>query len=498
MATADKTSSDAQWGSKAKSATAWMVAGFGAAQMLRLGSNILLAAWLYEEVFALMGIVSTIMIGLTMLSDVGLKPSVVRHSRGDQPEFLNTVWTLQIARGFALYLVLLLLTVPVTRLYGANDSAAYELYILIPLIGLMLVLDGFQSTRLLTAERYLQQVRLTQLEVGVQCFMIAIMIALAWFFRSVYALAIAAVVTSALRTVLTHIMLPGAPNRIAWDRSTVKDLMHFGKWLFVSTGLTFLTLQADRLLVSGLFPLAEAGVYFMAVNLSTLVGVLVGRLQQSVVFPWYARMMDQGVNLPTAFRKTRVLTLFSVTYLASMMFVGAGPFFELAYDDRYAKAAIYLPALVIGMWFSCSAGMYGAAFLAMGRSKWTAITLISKLLILATAFPLVLMTGGDLFVVTLVVVAGDVVRTIVSQYLGYLQGLLDIKMDLSMLSLLIFVCAGGHFLLYHVNFVAGFQPMVKLILIGILMTLVFTPLFIMFALPLLKAQQAILSRNDAE
>lgn len=485
------------WGSKAKTGTAWMVAGFGAGQILRLGSNIVLAALLYEEVFALMGIVSTFLIGLMMLSDVGLKPSVVRHPRGDQPEFLNTVWTFQILRGVFLYIVLLLLTIPITKVYGANDPAAYELYILIPLIGLVLILDGAQSTRMLTAERHLRLARLTQIEIVVQIFMVAVMIILAWYLRSVYALAISAVLSSALRTILSYSMLPGPPNMFAWESETIKDLVHFGKWLFVSTCLTFLTLQSDRLLVSGLFPLAEVGVYFMAVNLAMLVGVLVGKLQQSVIFPWYSRMMDQGVTLSAAFQKTRQVTLVSVTYLVSLMFVAASPFFDFAYDDRYAKAAIYLPVIVIGVWFSCLAGMYGAAFLAVGQSKWSAITAVSKLLVLGVSLPLVLTMGGDLFVVSLVVVGGDIARAVVSQWLGNRQGLLDFKVDAWMFFLLLVTCATGYFLVHHVPVIETLHPLVKLVAIGTSLTLFFAPLLIKFISPLFRSRHGNSAQTPA-
>lgn len=489
MTAADKKPVEPNWGSKAKSGTVWMVAGFGAGQILRLGSNIVLAALLYEEVFALMGIVSTLMIGLSMLSDIGLKPSVVQHAHGSQPEFLNTVWTLQIVRGLVIYLVLLLITIPITRMYGANDPAAYELYILIPFIGLMTVLDGLQSSRMLNAERHLQLAQVTQIEIVVQVSMAVLMIGLAWYLRSVYALAIAAVASTALRTILTYTLLEGPASRIAWERNTVRDVIRFGKWIFLSTCLTFLTVQADRLLISGLFPLAEVGVYFMAVNLAMLIGVLMGKLQQSVIFPWYSRMMERGVSLSAAFQKTRLVTLISVTYMVSLLAVGATPFFDLAYDERYSKAAIYLPVLVIGVWFSCLAGMYGAAFLAVGRSKWAAIASTSKLVVLGVALPPVLLMDGDLLTVSLVVVGGDIVRMAVSQWLGHRLGLLNIKIDAVILLLLLFTSGAGYLMINHIDFIANQHPLTKLIFIGLAVTLLFTPLFAKFAWPLFKSRR---------
>lgn len=482
--------SNSNWGNKAKTGTVWIVVGFGAGQLLRLGSNIVLAALLYQEVFALLGIVSTLMIGLTMLSDVGLKPSAVQHARGDEPAFLNTVWTLQILRGIALYLILLLLTIPITNLYGANDSAAYELYWLIPFIGTMVLLDGLQSSRMLTAERHLQQARITQIEVVVQIALAFLMIGLAWYLRSVHALAIAVVLGAVLRLILTYVMLPGLPSRLGWDRDAARDVLHYGKWIFFSTCLTFLTTQADKLLISGLFPLAEVGVYFMAVNLSMLVGVLVSKLQYSVVFPWYSRMMQDGMSVAAAFEKTRMVTLVPVTYMVTLLVLAAGPFFDLAYDDRYAKAAAYLPVLAVGVWFSCLAGMYSAAFLAIGRSKWAAATSLSKLLVLALAFPVVMGMGGDLLVVTLVVAGGDLVRVVVSQWLGHRKGLLNLKVDAAMLAVLTVTSVAGYYVVHHVDVIATWHPLAKLVGIGVSTTLVFAPLFIKFVWPLFAGRRA--------
>ena len=47
-------------GDRARSGTIWLVAGFGLGQCLRLFANVVLAALLFEEVFALMAIVTAV------------------------------------------------------------------------------------------------------------------------------------------------------------------------------------------------------------------------------------------------------------------------------------------------------------------------------------------------------------------------------------------------------------------------------------------------------
>ena len=52
--------------------------------------------------------------------------------------------------------------------------------------------------------------------------------------------------------------------------------------------------------------------------------VLVGTLQSSIVFPWYSRMLDHGVPLKEAFRRTRVPLMLVVSFLVVLLVTGVG------------------------------------------------------------------------------------------------------------------------------------------------------------------------------
>lgn len=73
-------------------------------QVMRLLSNLALTRLLFPEAFGLMALMQTFMIGLQMFSDIGLRPSIIQNPRGEEPDFLNTAWTLQVARGVVLWL----------------------------------------------------------------------------------------------------------------------------------------------------------------------------------------------------------------------------------------------------------------------------------------------------------------------------------------------------------------------------------------------------------
>ena len=86
------------------------MSGYVVGQILRLGGNLIVTRLLVPEMFGVMGIVTVILLGLTLFSDVGLLQNVVRSQRGEETRFLNTAWVVQIGRGGILCLVALLIS----------------------------------------------------------------------------------------------------------------------------------------------------------------------------------------------------------------------------------------------------------------------------------------------------------------------------------------------------------------------------------------------------
>ncbi|MCP5115308.1 MAG: oligosaccharide flippase family protein, partial [bacterium] len=85
--------------------------------VLRLGSQVFLAHLLFREHFSTIALMRVFLVGVEMLSEVGIRGSVVYHKRGTDPTFLNTAWTLQIARGVLMWLVCWALAWPASMFF---------------------------------------------------------------------------------------------------------------------------------------------------------------------------------------------------------------------------------------------------------------------------------------------------------------------------------------------------------------------------------------------
>ena len=89
---------------RAMRSSAWTIFGFVASQAVRFGSNLILTRLLFPEAFGMMALVTVAMVGLGNFSDVGTGPAIAYNRRGDDPDFLDTAWTLHVIRGVLLWL----------------------------------------------------------------------------------------------------------------------------------------------------------------------------------------------------------------------------------------------------------------------------------------------------------------------------------------------------------------------------------------------------------
>ena len=256
------------------------VLGYGATQAMSLGSNLVLTRLLFPEAFGLMAIVRIVLFGVMMLSDVGILQAVIQNKRGDDEDFLNTAWTLQVIRGGILCAATMAIAYPASLVY--NEP---QLLGLILVAGLQLLISGFESTSFFTLRRRIASMKLVKIEVGVQFAQVAGVVAAAFVWQSVWALLIGATIGGVVRLVWSHCIDIGYRNHFEWDPSARREITQFGQWIFGSSVATFLSSQSDRILLGRLLGMSTLGVYSIAVLLSDAIGAAVSRVVAGVLYP---------------------------------------------------------------------------------------------------------------------------------------------------------------------------------------------------------------------
>lgn len=352
--------------------TAFTFLGFGMQQFLRLLSNLILTRLLFPEAFGLMALVNVILLGLQMFSDVGSDVAIVRSKRGDDPIFLNTAWIVHIGRGLLLGVMATVLAVPAAQFYNEPQLAE-----LLPAAGLNTIILGFQSTKLAVVNRSLMLGRLTLLEFGSQIAGIVTMIALAYLTESVWSLLIGVLVTSSIKVILSHVMLPGSPNRFAWETAAFWELFHFGKYIFISSIAGFAVNNADRAVLGKFISMGALGIYNIGFFPASIPFILTRQFGSRILLPIYTKTPPkEGPENRRKIRLARGLLTGGLVLLGLGLGLIGEWFIHLLYEEEYALAGpimvlvslAYLPVVVTNA--------YGQLFLAEGHSRDFTIQLI--------------------------------------------------------------------------------------------------------------------------
>jgi len=343
----------------------WSAGGFVAQRGFQLASNLLLTRLLFPEAFGLMALANTLLTGLYLFSDVGIKPAIVQNERGDDEAFLNTAWTIQIFRGFALWAVACILAYPAAHIYGHAI-----LWPLISALGATAAINGFASTSLATCERRLDVRRLTIVNLSGQIVTLVITAFLAWQMRSVWALAYGGIAGALVTTTFSFTLMPTHRHRLSWEGPAVASLLKFGRWIFLSTAATFIGGQGLRALQGILLSPAELGFITIAQTLAWMPTDFTAQLQNMVGFPALSEMRKQShakMAQTLSDMRTKVIIFVIPGFVALALL--SGPIVHLLYDDRYAVAGRYMAILAFSGAVSVIPLGYQSAVLAIGDTR---------------------------------------------------------------------------------------------------------------------------------
>lgn len=391
---------------RAARGSAWTALSFFASQGLRLASNLILTRLLFPEAFGIMALVTVLLIGLTLFSDMGVGPAIMQSKRGDEPSFLDTAWTIQILRGVILWLAACGLAFPAAAFYDQPMIAQ-----LLPVAGLSLLLAGFEPTRVDTANRHLLIGRVTALDLLANAIGIGAMLVLALLTGSVWSLAAGWVVTSAARLTLLNLFLPGHRNRLHWESAAGSELLNFGFWIFLSSVCGFLVSQGDKAILGKFLSIDGLGVYNIGTFLATFPLMLGSAITARILIPLYREHPD-GSDEEARKRLIRLRFYLTGGLLACLSFLSlAGPWIvDFLYDDRYIVAGGVIVAICAAQMVSVVSLTYDQAALAGGDSRGFFV---------ASAAKAVLQTMGFLFGAKMLGLAGAIVGLVIAMLVFY-------------------------------------------------------------------------------
>lgn len=276
---------------------------------LGLISMIVLARFLVPDDFGLVAMATVVIALAELLSTFGFDLALIHKSSADRSHY-DTAWTLNALIGAAVCAALLALAYPAAWFYGEPRVAA-----VLAALSIAPLIQGFENIGVVAFRKDLN-FRAEFLWVsGRRLANVLIVLPMAYYLRSYWALVAGIVIGRVLGTALSYAVHPYRPgfSLAAW-----KDLFSFSKWIVVASGLQFLLQRSPDLIVGRLHGAGALGVYNIAAEIAALPSSELIAPINRVAYPAFAKIASDRTALKREYLAVvGVVALFAVP--ASLM-----------------------------------------------------------------------------------------------------------------------------------------------------------------------------------
>lgn len=366
----------------------WSIAGYGGEFLIRIVSSMVFTRLFLPDVFGLMAIINSLIIGMEMVSETGLRASIITNKNGRKKYFLETAWSIQIIRGLILWVIIALLSYPLSLHFNE-----FDLVYLLPIAGLSLIIRGFSSVSIHLYSREMGVSRLVLCKLGTHFLSLLIVLTIAFFYKSIWLLVMLGILNALISTIFSHFFFERSVTRFRFDKGALLDIIKYGKWLFFASIFHFLVGQGDKLIIGSFVTKSELGLYRLASIFSQIPMSLLGALVGAILMPYLSNSFRQKQQLcDIEFNQIlKKILLYMLPFAAALALLG-NSLIQLFYPVVYHEAGLMLTILATGAIFQVIAGAFIPIFMASGDSFRHMLT---YLLLLILFLPLVFL--GQLY-----------------------------------------------------------------------------------------------------
>ncbi|TFB91723.1 oligosaccharide flippase family protein [Cryobacterium sp. HLT2-28] len=374
----------------------------------RLGSfltGIVIARIVAPEDFGIYAVALVALNLLLSMNELGVSVALVRHP-GSVAALAPTVTTVAIGMSAVLFAASWFAAAPFSDAMGVPEATG-----VVRLMSAAVLIDGLAAVPVALLTRAFMQGRRTQIDLIAFAVGTPATILLAMAGYGAWSLAWGVVIGNLVTAVLSLVY---APTRYApgFDRKAALGLLKFGLPLAGASLLLLALLNVDFVVVGRILGKADLGLYLLAFNLSTWPMTLVSTAARRVTTAMFAQLSERGDGRE-GFRDSLFLVMSLGMLLGTLLAAYASGIVTFLYGDRWAAAALAVPALAMLSIGRMLVELTYDYLVAVGRTMGNAwlhalwlVALVPTLVVGATMFGIRGVSWGHAAIVALVVVPG--------------------------------------------------------------------------------------------
>jgi lipopolysaccharide exporter len=334
----------------------WLYAYRWVERLLDFLSIVVLARLLAPDDFGLVAIAASLVTIVEGLSAFDVDRALIR-SREDDRALYDTAWTLSALRGLVAALCMVGVSAFVT---DARLSSVLQVLAMGP------VVNGLRNPTFVTFERELVYSKLATLTLVAKVLSVGVMLGVAITTRNYWALVVGQIVYVSTGAVLSYALRPYRPT---WSLARFPTLFAFSGWLSLTSLVTALSMETDKIIVGWLLGVRDAGLYFMVQRVGVLPTQELLSPLQRLLFPALSEVAAEPARMRRAVAEA-INVIGSLGLAASVGFaLVAAEFVPLALGATWAPIVPLLVVFVPYLGVRSTLSVALPCVLALGRTR---------------------------------------------------------------------------------------------------------------------------------
>lgn len=377
--------------------SAWLSAARAVVNALSMLSTIVLARLLVPDDFGLVALATTMVAIVSSVTELSLSSALVRHASPTRSHF-DAAWTLNALRGLVLGALFAASGPFVARIYQDPRLTA-----VMAALGVSVVLSGLPNPRSIMLQRELIFWQEFVLNVTQKVAAVIVSLAIAYYYRTYWALVIGTLVMQAMNVLVSYTILPFRPRL---SLSHTRELMSFSGWLTAGQIVNTLNWRFDHLLVGKGLSIDALGHYSVGGNLAQIPTRESTAPLTKVIFPGFATIRDDNRRLATAYQRAQAF----VTAVALPAGFGAAliadPLIRLTMGEKWVPVIFVVQVLATVFALQTLGSLSEPLYMAHGETRVLFIRNLQLLLIRVPIIVVGMLLAGLKGVVLARVVSG--------------------------------------------------------------------------------------------
>lgn len=360
---------------RAARAGLWLAIGDASGRLAGIVKLVILARLLSPADFGIMGLALLVTGWVHHFTELGFSSALI-HQRGDIRPYLNTAWTAQLLRHFALAGVSFA-TAPIAAWAFAEPFLAPVLRVL----AIETIIHGFRNPAVVYFRKELDTRREVVWRTSGVLAGLVVGIPAAFAFRNVWALVASLMAAGLAGVIASYWVYPYRPS-LQMDWTKLRELARFGRWITGYRIVSAFTTSLDGVVVGRVVGSIGLGFYQMAHHFTVAPISTIGIHLHGVMFPMFSKIPDDSHRRRALLRVLGIVTSIVVP-LGLFLTVFGGFVVRLALGAAWQGIE---PLVEILAWVGVIRSLttvISAFLLAVGRPDLDFRTTVPKLGILA-------------------------------------------------------------------------------------------------------------------